>query len=119
MAKILYEDKEAIRGGNLPNKNKVTAEDLNEIKESVNYLYDNGALGDSFWTIDLMDVTTGDVFAPFAMQIDSIANVFADPTLTITVNDLAYTFGDAISLGAKITFTIGTQGVNNVYFTKL
>lgn len=41
MAKIQYEDKVALRTDNLPRKNRVTAEDLIEIKESVNWLYDN------------------------------------------------------------------------------
>lgn len=119
MGKITYEDKASVRGSNLPRINSVTADDLNEIKESVNYLYDNGALGDLFWTIDLMDVSIGNVFSPFDMQIDSIENVFADPLLTITVNDFAYTFGESIVMGSKITFTLPSNGVNNVYFTKL
>ncbi len=36
MAQITYEDKESVRDSNLPRKNSVTAEDLNEIKEVVN-----------------------------------------------------------------------------------
>lgn len=41
MSKITYETKEAINvDASIPNKNKVTADDCNEIKNSVNALYD-------------------------------------------------------------------------------
>lgn len=119
MAVITFENKVALREVLIPRKNAITAEDINEIKESVNELYDNPVTGATFWTVDLMDTTTGTVYAPFNMKIDSIDNVFGDPTLTITVNGFAYTLGDNISLGAQITFTIATQGVNNVNFTVL
>jgi hypothetical protein len=39
--KIAYENKEGLKVVNLPNKNQVRDVDLNEIKESVNTLYDN------------------------------------------------------------------------------
>jgi hypothetical protein len=40
MAKIQFVNKEAFRISQLPEKNKVTAQNLNEIKSSVNFLYD-------------------------------------------------------------------------------
>ena len=40
MAKITYADKIDRRLVELPNENKVTAGDLNEIKQSVNAIYD-------------------------------------------------------------------------------
>ncbi len=40
MARIAYEDKVSTRESSLPRKNSITAEDLIEIKESVNALYD-------------------------------------------------------------------------------
>lgn len=40
MGKITYEDKVTFKVSNLQPKNKVTASDMNEIKESVNALYD-------------------------------------------------------------------------------
>jgi hypothetical protein len=40
MAKLDYDDKENLSVSQLPRKNKITAQDLNEIKSSVNNLYD-------------------------------------------------------------------------------
>jgi hypothetical protein len=40
MAKINFEDKEDVKLSSLPRKNKVIATDINEIKQSVNDLYD-------------------------------------------------------------------------------
>lgn len=41
MSKITWEDKVDVREVPLPAKNKVTADDMNEIKNSVNELYDS------------------------------------------------------------------------------
>lgn len=119
MAQITFEDKVATRQIDLPRKYTITADDINEIKKAVNDLYDNPATSATFWTVDLMDTNTGTVYAPFDLTIDSLENVFADPLLNIQANDMPYTIGDPIALGTKITFTIVTQGVNNVYYTKM
>lgn len=44
MSKITFDDKENIREVDLPNKNYIGASDINEIKSSVNALYDNVVL---------------------------------------------------------------------------
>lgn len=41
MAKITFNNKETFKQNDLPDKNKVTADDVNEIKTSVNALYDS------------------------------------------------------------------------------
>jgi hypothetical protein len=41
MAKIAFENKENINQDSIPRKNQIVIEDLNEIKESVNSLYDD------------------------------------------------------------------------------
>lgn len=54
MAKINFEDKEAVRSSLELDKNKLTASNINEIKNSVNALYDTGAsaIADVFgWAI--------------------------------------------------------------------
>jgi len=40
MAKITFENKENIDQDSIPRKNQIVIEDLNEVKESVNALYD-------------------------------------------------------------------------------
>lgn len=52
MAKITFQDKIPIRDLIIPRWNAVTAEDLNEIKESVNFLYDNPTGGESIYSAD-------------------------------------------------------------------
>jgi hypothetical protein len=45
MAKIEFENKTSLRNSDLPEINKLTAGNINEIKASVNYLYDNPEAG--------------------------------------------------------------------------
>jgi hypothetical protein len=58
MAKINYADKQDFRTTATSANKKVTAADMNEIKESVNYLYDNTA---SEWTYTEVDISSAEI----------------------------------------------------------
>ena len=121
MAQIEYEDKIATRDSNLPRKNSVTAEDLNEIKNSVNWLYENppGPSNDFLWTIELVDNNTVTVYAPFNMKINSIDIVSFNPNIQIQINSIDYVIGDPISAGSAIVFSVSDLSLFNANNTKL
>lgn len=85
MAKIEFENKVTFNGSQLPEINKCTAGNLNEIKESVNFLYDNPILPpqppDNVLTVELM--TAGNLsFNPvYDNGVDGVG-----ATLTATAN---------------------------------
>lgn len=70
------------------------------------------------WTIDLMATLTIDVYAPFAMQIDTVSNVKNSPSTTLQKNSSAYTLGTSIAIGDKITITVSTAAVVNLNITR-
>lgn len=53
MAKIEFEDKTSLRNSDIPEVNKLTAANINEIKASVNNLYDNPVFGYTVTEVDL------------------------------------------------------------------
>jgi hypothetical protein len=71
------------------------------------------------WTIDLMDSTSVDIYAPYALSIDSVANVKNSPTTTILKNGSAYTLGTSIASGDTINVSVSTASVINLNITQL
>jgi hypothetical protein len=71
------------------------------------------------WTIDLMATLTIDVYAPFAMKIDTVSNVKNSPSTTLQKNSSAYTLGTSIAIGDMITITVSTAAVVNLNITRL
>lgn len=110
MALIEFEDKENLRVSELPRKNKVTAEDLNEIKSVV-----NSNMSNFVWTVDLMEEFSINVFAPSKMKIKSVDVVTgSQSSFSIKVNDSSYTLGDQIEKGDKISVSNGSAIVVNL-----
>lgn len=125
MAKIQYEDKVALRTDNLPVKHRVTDADLNEIKESVNFLYDNGVsssievilTGDDIRDLKnaplqiLPDLPAGSYY----INIKSIIKIdngstpfFFDDYAPVGICYLPYDDATQLSLYEIISSTIGT-----------
>jgi hypothetical protein len=71
------------------------------------------------WTIDLMSSSSVDVYAPYALQIDSVSNVKNSPTTTILKNGSAYTLGTSIAIGDTINIAVSTASVVNLNITQL
>lgn len=70
-------------------------------------------------TIELIDELTTDYYAPFDMSIDSVTDLVNSPTTTIQVNAAAYTLGNSISAGDKITVTVDVAAVVQFNVTEL
>jgi hypothetical protein len=109
---ITFENKIAVRQNLLPRVNSITADDINEIKESVNELFTT-----STWTVELIDLQTVDVYAPVLMKINSVVKIVGVPTVTLFVNNVAYILGENIEIGAKITVTASIASVINLIIT--
>jgi hypothetical protein len=71
------------------------------------------------WTIDLMSSLSIDIYAPYALSIDSVSNVKNSPTTTILKNGSAYTLGTSIALGDTINISVSTASVINLNVTQL
>lgn len=68
--------------------------------------------------VELIDETSIDFYAPYAMSIDSVTNILNSPTTTIRVADQGYTLGNSISAGAKINVQVSTAAVIRLNSTK-
>jgi hypothetical protein len=71
------------------------------------------------FTVELMDYLSVDFYAPFALEIDSVTPIVNSPTATLAVNGSAYTLGNPITIGSKITVSLNTAGVINLNTTRL
>lgn len=71
------------------------------------------------WTIELIDALTVDFYAPFSMSIDTVTNILNSPTITILDDDSAYTLGNTIATGSKITVTADTASVVSLKSTRI
>jgi archaellin len=67
-----------------------------------------------FYTIELIAALTVDFYAPFNLKINSISNLVNSPTTTILDDGVAYTLGNTITAGSKITVTVNTAAVINL-----
>ena len=65
-------------------------------------------------TVELIDLLTTNFYAPNALRINSTALISGSGTITLKVNDVAYTLGDLITQGAKITVETTTASVYNL-----
>lgn len=70
------------------------------------------------FVVELIDDTTVDFYAPFAMSIDTVTNIVNSPTTTLELNGSAYTLTDPISQGDLITVTVDVAGVIILNATK-
>lgn len=65
-------------------------------------------------TVELISQLTTNFYAPNALRINSTALISGSGTLTLKVNDVAYTLTDLIPQGAKITAETTSQSVYNL-----
>lgn len=67
-----------------------------------------------FYTVEMIAALTVDFYAPFDLKISSIINLVNSPTTTILDDGAAYTLGNTILAGSKITVTVNTAAVVNL-----
>ena len=65
-------------------------------------------------TVELISQLTTNFYAPNALRINSTALISGSGTLTLKVNDVAYTLGNLIPQGAKITTATTSSSVYNL-----
>lgn len=65
-------------------------------------------------TVELINQLTTDFYAPNALRINSTALINGSGTIALKVNDVAYTLGNLIAQGAKITAETTSQSVYNL-----
>lgn len=63
------------------------------------------------WTIELINSTTVDFYAPYAMSINSYTNILGSPFISLKDDGAAYTTGTTIAIGSKISVSGSTTGV--------
>ena len=71
------------------------------------------------FTIELIDALTTDFYAPYNLSIDSVTNILNVPTITIQDDNVAYTLGNTIASGSKITITANTASVVTLNATRI
>jgi len=71
------------------------------------------------FTIELIDALTTDFYAPYNLSIDSVTNILNSPTITIQDDGAAYTLGNTIASGSRITITANTASVVTLNATRL
>ena len=65
-------------------------------------------------TVELISQLTTNFYAPNALRINSTSLISGSGTLTLKVNDVAYTLGNLIPQGAKITAETSSSSVYNL-----
>src|SRR5690554_2605989 len=115
MAKITYADKEQAQAVGIPVKYQFTHADANEIKHSVNYLYEKFD-----WALDFLEQEVLDTFSPFDnWSIDSVVNVNGSPTTNIEVNGSPYVLGTPIYVGQSFKITVNIPSVITLKCTQI
>jgi hypothetical protein len=71
------------------------------------------------YTIELVAALTVDFYAPYNLSIGSITNILNAPTITIQDDNVAYTLGNTIAVGSKVTVTANTASVVTLNVTRL
>ena len=71
------------------------------------------------YTIELVAALTVDFYAPYNLSIDSITNILNAPTITIQDDGAAYTLGNTIAIGSKVTVTASIASVVTLNVTRL
>ena len=100
MGKITFEDKVSVVLNPLPRKNKLTADDMNEIKTSVNELYDsieydldpNGEATGSFQigSDDLELVSIDSIGTPCTLSVGGVGIGVGDTVPAWSIIDVAF-----------------------------
>lgn len=89
------------------------------VSDGSNWYVNNETDTSVMWTIELIDVQTIDVYAPYDMSINTIHNVVASPTITITDDGSPYTLGAFILEGSLINITASVASVINLNIEQL
>ena len=89
------------------------------VSDGSNWYINNENDTSVLWTIELIDVQTIDVYAPYDMSINTIDNVVGAPTITITDDAVAYTLGNTIAEGSLINITASVASVINLNIEQL
>jgi hypothetical protein len=84
------------------------------VSDGSNWYINNENDTNVLWTIELIDVQTIDVYAPYDLAINTIDNVVGVPTITITDDAVAYTLGNTITEGSLINITASVASVINL-----
>ena len=84
------------------------------VSDGSNWYINNENDTNVLWTIELIDVQTIDVYAPYDLAINTIDNVVGAPTITITDDAVAYTLGNTITEGSLINITASVSSVINL-----
>ena len=71
------------------------------------------------YTVELIDALTIDIYAPYDLKINSVTNILNSPTTTILVGGSAYTLGNTITTGSKITITVSVAAVVTLNINKV
>ena len=71
------------------------------------------------YTIELIDALTTDFYAPYNLSIGSVTNILNAPTITIQDDGVAYTLGNTIASGSRVTITANTASVVTLNATRL
>jgi hypothetical protein len=71
------------------------------------------------YTIELIDALTVDFYAPYNLSIGSVTNILNSPTITIQDDGAAYTLGNTIASGSRITITANTASVVTLNVTRI
>lgn len=72
------------------------------------------------WTVDFTDdIFSTLLYAPYNLTITSITNVLNTPTVSIFVNDVAYTLGNTINIGDEIKVVVDGISVINLNIIKI
>jgi len=71
------------------------------------------------YTIELIDALTTDFYAPYNLSIGSVTNILNAPTITIQDDGVAYTLGNTIASGSRVTITANTASVVTLNVTRL
>lgn len=112
MARIEYEDKVATRSNNLPEKNQITDNNLNEIKESVNSLYDQVESIDVSGKEDVSNKDSSNGYVGltlFKINFKNALNTFTSFFTNSNTASRTYTFQDRNGVIADDTDLAGKE----------
>jgi hypothetical protein len=87
---------------------------LNRISREIIFVDPFALVNAEVWTIELIDATSVDFYAPYDLVIESIINIVNSPMIQIKDDEVTYTLGNTISSGSKITVNASTASVINL-----
>jgi len=95
----------------------VLGDSVTLVSDGDNWVIQSSDDNEVLWTIELMDALSVDVYAPYDMIIHSKTNVKNSPTITITDDGSAYTFGNTIVGGSLVNITANIASVVTLHIT--